>query len=117
VVVLQVGDKYDKTSSEVTHQTKAFSPETKTMHVSAGIKGLTPKEKVTGKLRAVDVTDKQGTVIRDQDVLSTDVEAPAEEATVHFQFDHPTAGWPVGSYEITVAVRGQVLETIPVTVK
>ncbi len=117
VVLLQVGDKYDAAVKEVTHQTDAFTPQTPVIEVNAGITGLKTDAVITCALIAVEVTTKDGTKIRDQEVVSTDMKAPGEESTVHFSFKAPTAGWPVGDYKVEISVEGKVIETVPVTVK
>ncbi len=117
VVVLQVGDEYDEQSSEVTSQTNTFSPQTPVMHISAGISGLVTGQMVQCTLRAVDVTDAEGTIIRDVEVVSVETEAPAEESTMHFEFSAPEAGWPVGAYAAEIAVADEVIEAIDITVE
>ncbi len=117
VAVCQVGDQYDPESEDVTNQTTTFTPDTPAMHVSAGITGLTTGATIRGSLRAVDVTDSEGTRIQDYEVASHDLDAPGEESTVHFEFSAPDAGWPVGSYAIYIAVGDSVIETIEVTVE
>ncbi len=114
VVVLKVGDEYD--GDTVTSQTTEFAPETPSMHVEAGVTGLEAGAIVTGRLMALDVKDAKGTVIRDHEVVSTDIEAPAEESTVHYEFTAPDAGWPVGSYAAEIEVGGEVIESIDITV-
>ncbi len=117
VVVLEVGDQFDEEKEEITNQTKTFSPDTPVIYVSAGIKGLTKGEVVSGTLVAVDVTDSEGTRIRDYEVVSTEREAPAEESTMQFKFSAPTTGWPVGTYKVDVAGSGQLIDTVEVTVE
>ena len=117
VVVLQVGDEYDEQSSEITSQTNTFSPQTPVMHISAGITGLVTAQMVQGTLRAVDVTDAEGAIIRDVEVVSIEIEAPAEESTMHFEFSAPEAGWPVGAYAVEIVVADQVIEAIDITVE
>lgn len=117
IVLLQVGDKYDATAKEVTHQTDVFTPETPVIEVNAGIKGLKTDAVITGALTAVEVTTKDGTKVRDHEVAATEMKAPGEESTVHFSFKAPTAGWPKGDYKVEISVEGKVIETVPVTVK
>lgn len=117
VVLLQVGDKYDETAKEVTHQTDTFTPETPVIEVKAEITGLKTDAVITGALIAVEVTTKDGTKVRDHEVASTEMKAPGEESSVHFSFKAPTAGWPKGDYKVEISVEGKVIETIPVTVK
>lgn len=117
VVVLEVGDQFDEAEKEVTHQTETFTPETKAIYVSAGIKGLEKDATITGTLKAVEVTTADGTKIRDHEVASTDMKAPGEESTVNFTFSAPTAGWPKGAYVVEIAVEGKVIETVDLTVE
>jgi len=117
VVVLEVGDEFDEAKKQVTHQTDTFTPESKAIYVSAGIKGLAKDATITGTLKAVEVTTKDGTKIRDHEVASTDMKAPGEESTVNFTFSAPTAGWPKGSYVVEIGVEGQVIETVDLTVE
>ena len=114
VVVLKVGDEYD--GNTIANQTTEFAPDTPSMHVEAGVTGLEAGAVVTGRLMAVEVKDAEGTVIRDLEVVSTDIEAPAEESTVHYEFTAPDTGWPVGSYAAEIEVGGEVIETIDITV-
>ena len=117
VKVLQVGHGYDEEASKVIHQTNTFAPDTSEIHVSAGITGLKTGDKITGTLKAVEVTTKEGTKVRDEQVASTDIVAPGEESTAHFNFSAPTAGWPQGSYVVEIAVEGEVIDTVDLTVK
>ncbi len=113
VVVLEVGDQFDPAKREGTHKTDTFTPETKAIYVSAGSKGLEKDATITGTLKAVEVTTKDGTKIRDHEVASTDMKAPGEESTVNFTFSAPTAGWPKGTYVVEIGVEGKVIETRP----
>lgn len=117
VVVLSVGDQFDEEKDEITNQTKTFTPEKPVIYVSAGIKGLTKGEVVTGTLIAVDVTDSEGTQIRDYEVASTELEAPGEESTMQFKFSAPTTGWPVGTYKVEIAGSHKLIDTVDVTVE
>ncbi len=114
---LQIGDKYDGEAKEVTNQTDTFTPATPVIEVNAGIKGLETGATITGTITAVEVTMKDGTKVMDEEVASTDMEAPGEESTVHFSFSAPTAGWPKGSYKVEIAVEGETIETADVTVQ
>ncbi len=116
VVVLKVGDEYDEQTGTVSHQTRTFHPESPEMHIAAGIKGVPSGAKIKGSLRAIEITGRDGTVMRDIAGPSEELDAPAAETTVHFKFTAPTAGWLPGSYAIDLAVNGEVIETIDVTV-
>jgi uncharacterized protein YceK len=117
VVALSVGDQFDEEKDEISNQTKTFTPETPVIYVSAGIKGLTKGEMVTGTLIAVDVTDSEGTQIRDHEVTFAELKAPGEESTMQFKFSAPTTGWPVGTYKVDIAGTGKLIETVEVTVE
>lgn len=117
VVILKVGDQYDEAAGEVTSQARTFAPDTPSIHVSAGITGLAAGAMVQGTLRAIEVTDSEGTVLRDIEVATVEVEAPAEESTIHFEFSAPDAGWPAGAYVVDIATAGEVIETVEITVE
>jgi len=117
VVILKVGDQYDKATGEVTSQTRTFAPDTPLMHVSAGITGLTAGTMVQGTLRAIEVTNNEGTVLRDIELATVEVEAPAEESTIHFEFNAPDTGWPPGAYAVDIVTGGEVIETVELTVE
>jgi hypothetical protein len=112
IAVLKVGDQFDEETEEITNQTRAFSPDTPVIYVSAGITGLTKGEMVKGTLMAVEVTAKDGTEIRDQEVTFTELEAPADESTMQFKFLAPTDGWPVGSYKVDIDGTDKLIETV-----
>jgi hypothetical protein len=117
VVALKVGAGYDAATSEVTGETSEFKAEAKAIHVGASVSGVAKGDKIKGTLVAVDVTDKKGTVIRDYEVLSKEIVAPAEETTAHFEFSAPTAGWPKGTYAVRIAVGGKEIEKADLSVK
>ncbi len=117
VVVLQVGDKYDEKSGQVTNQIDVFSTDTPSIHVNTGIMKLKAGAKISGTLHVVEVKDPAGAVVRDIDVLSADDRAPAEEATMHFEYTKPDNGWPVGDYTVNIAVDGVQIDSVEIEVK
>jgi hypothetical protein len=116
-VVIEVGDERDEAKGEITKQTRDFTADTKVIYVDVGVKGLTKGAKVKGTLKCVEATTKDGTVVKDIEVASTELDAPGEESTFNFKFSAPTKGWPVGKYVVEVATGGKAFETIDLTVK
>jgi outer membrane usher protein FimD/PapC len=45
------------------------------------------------------------------------VAAPGTESTANFNFSPPDAGWPTGTYTVEVAVNGEPVDTIDLTIK
>jgi hypothetical protein len=116
-VQISVGEGYDSASAEVTDETTSFATDAPEIHIGAELTGLTAGQTIKATLRAVEVTDSQGNVIRDHDARSADVTAIGERTPVHFTFSVPDAGWPVGSYDIRLAVEEEVVGTAPITVE
>ncbi len=116
VVGVLVGDARDEASDKITNEATEFTPSTPVIYVDAGIKGLKTGAKITGTMTAIKVTTVEGQTIEDYEVMSTDVEAPGTESTASFEFSAPDAGWPVGSYEITIKVEGELVHTVALTV-
>ena len=117
VVILEIGDQFDETSKEITNKTDTFATTSPSMYVNAGITGLTTDATITGTLYAVDVTMKDGTHLRDEKVVSTDIKAPAEVSTARFEFTAPKDGWPKGTYKVDVAVEGKTIDTAELKVE
>lgn len=117
VVGCDVGDKYDEKTGAITHKTSTFSKQSPAMHITVGVTGLTKGQEIVCSLHAVDVRDSEGKRYKDIHVASTSAKAPDSEATAHFDFSKPEKGWPVGSYSISISVRGKIIKTVDIIVK
>ncbi len=116
VKILEAGDERDESSRDITHVTTEFTTAAKEIYVNAGITGLTKGDTITGTMMAVDVTTASGAKVRDAKVASADVEAPGESSTANFNFSPPDKGWPTGSYSVEVAVNGEKVDAIDLTI-
>ena len=116
VAVLKIGDQIDK-DQKVTHAADTFTKDTAAIYASVGIKGLNKGDEIKGTLMATEVVTTDGTKVRDEEVASTTLAAPAEESTAHFEFTPPEKGWPVGSYVLQIAVNGENIENVDLSVK
>jgi len=116
VKVLEAGDERDEESRDITHATTAFTTAVKEIYVNAGISGLTKGDTITGTLMAVEVVTSTGAKVRDVKVASADVEAPGAQSTANFNFSPPDKGWPTGSYAVEVAVNGEKVDAIELTI-
>ena len=117
VVALVTGDEYDAKSKKITHESVAFTPETKVIHITAALQGLKPGADLKGVLMAISVTAKSGQKIANREVASAHMAAPGANSDVHFNFSAPTAGWPKGSYTLTIFVDDKSIGGQDVTVK
>jgi len=116
VKILEAGDERDESSRDITHTTTEFTTAVKEIYVNAGITGLTKGDTITGTMMAVDVTTPSGAKVRDAQVASADVEAPGESSTANFNFSPPDKGWPTGSYTVEIAVNGEKVDAIDLTI-
>jgi hypothetical protein len=117
VEAMRVGDVYDANTEKVTSEKSEFAPDTPEIHMDADLTGLTTGSKIKGTLIAVSVVDGEGHLIQNKEVSSYEVEAPREQAGVHFAFSAPTKGWPTGEYVIELSVDGQKVQEAEFTVK
>lgn len=117
VKILEAGDKRDESSREITNNATEFTTATKEIFVNAGIAGLTKGDKITGTMMAVEVVTATGVKVRDAKVASADVEAPGEESTANFNFSPPEKGWPTGTYTVDIAVNGEKVDSIDISIK
>ncbi|MEI6501557.1 MAG: hypothetical protein WCP21_11115 [Armatimonadota bacterium] len=116
-VSIVAGDKFDEASKKITNETTSFTVDTPEIFVNAEMSGLTKDAKVTGTISAVDVVLADGTEVKDKDLKSTDVVAPADVITARFSFTPPAKGWPVGSYVVKIAVDGKEVDSVDLTVE
>ncbi len=116
VKILEAGDERDEETREITHATTEFTTAVKEIYVNAGITGLTKGDTITGTMIAVEVVKANGTKLRDAKAASAEVAAPGESATANFNFSPPESGWPTGSYTVEVAVNGEKVDAIELTI-
>jgi hypothetical protein len=108
---------YDPDSEKVTSEKSEFAPDTPEIQMDSDLTGLTTGAKIKGTLIAVSVIDGEGHLVQNKEVASYEVEAPGEQAGVHFKFTAPTKGWPTGEYVIELTVDGQKVKEAEFMVK
>ncbi len=117
VVALQIGDEYDEATGEVTNPTTTFAADTPAIHVRADMSGLTTDAMVHCILRAVEATDAEGNVIQDTNIASWQKPPTGEESTLYFEFTPEEEVWPVGTYEVEVWFKDELITSTELTVE
>lgn len=111
-----LGTGYDSGTSAVTGASTTFGLAEPEIHLVASFANVPDGTTTKAVLTAVDVTDMNGSAIKDT-MVNEIAKTLTSDSTVDFKFSIPSTGeWPVGSYKIDLYLNEKIDRTITFTI-